>query len=427
MRKIIYSMAVVLLLAACASETKEKPLEQSNMQQEVIAMNKSMHGKWQGVIDIPQMPLEVILNLQKGNGTLTVPAQGLSDFPFESVEYDDQQLNITIDFAGSLIKITGTLEKEQINATFTQNGQTFPLLLKPFTEVATTYDELTIPVEGGKLKVALQMPDEPNGELVIIHAGSGPTNKDGNTIGSGKNDSLKMLAEDLARQGIASVRFDKRGIGENTALIKKEQDLRFDHYVKDVAAIIDYMKQDERFTSIHLIGHSEGALIMTLAAQESDIASLTLLAGAGRPVDEILLEQLTASLPPTLLAESKTALENLKAGKAVQNVSAELQSLFRASVQPYMMSWLQYDPQQEVSNVSVPILVIQGKKDIQITETDAKALQKGNEQATVRYFDQMNHVLKDIKGDRTENIASYTNPDVPLAVGLIEEIVSFIR
>ena len=420
-------MAAVLFLTACTSETKEKSQEQTAIEQEAIAMNEDILGKWQGVIDIPQMPLEVILNLQQDTGTLTVPVQGLSDFPFESVNYDDRQLTITIDLAGSVIKIIGTLENNQIVATFTQNGQTFPLLLKPFTEVAATYDELTVPVEGGKLKVALQMPDNPTGELAIIQAGSGPTNKDGNTIGSGKNDSLKMLAEDLATQGIASVRFDKRGIGENTALIKKEQDLRFNQYVNDVVAILDYMKQDERFTSIHLIGHSEGALIMTLAAQDSDIGSLTLLAGAGRPADELLMEQLTASLPSTLLVESKTALEKLKAGKMVSNVSAELQSLFRTSVQPYMMSWLQYDPQKELANVSAPILIVQGKKDIQITQADATALKNGNEQATVRYFDQMNHVLKDIKGDRSENIASYTNPDYPLATGLIEEIVSFIR
>ena len=420
-------MAAVLFLTACTSETKEKSQEQTAIEQEAIAMNEDILGKWQGVIDIPQMPLEVILNLQQDTGTLTVPVQGLSDFPFESVNYDDRQLTITIDLAGSVIKIIGTLENNQIVGTFTQNGQTFPLLLRAFTEVAATYDELTVPVEGGKLKVALQIPDNPTGELAIIQAGSGPTNKDGNTIGSGKNDSLKMLAEDLATQGIASVRFDKRGIGENTALIKKEQDLRFNQYVNDVVAILDYMKQDERFTSIHLIGHSEGALIMTLAAQDSDIGSLTLLAGAGRPADELLMEQLTASLPSTLLAESKTALEKLKAGKMVSNVSAELQSLFRTSVQPYMMSWLQYDPQKELANVSAPILIVQGKKDIQITQADATALKNGNEQATVRYFDQMNHVLKDIKGDRSENIASYTNPDYPLAKGLIEEIVSFIR
>ena len=102
MRKVVYSMAVVLLLAACTSETKEKPQEQSTTEQEVIAMSENLLGKWQGVIDTPQMPLEVILNLQKGSGTLTVPAQGLSDLPFKSVEYDDGQLNSTIDVAGSL-------------------------------------------------------------------------------------------------------------------------------------------------------------------------------------------------------------------------------------------------------------------------------------------------------------------------------------
>lgn len=102
MRKIVYSMAPVLLLTACISETKGKSQEQSATEQEVMGVNENMLGKWQGAIDIPQIPLEVILNLQQDTCTLTVPAQGLSDLLFKSVEYDDGQLNSTIDAAGSL-------------------------------------------------------------------------------------------------------------------------------------------------------------------------------------------------------------------------------------------------------------------------------------------------------------------------------------
>lgn len=423
----MYSLAATMLLVACNNEEANESATTDQQQQEVMSMNEKLLGKWQGLIEIPQMPLEVTLDLQKNDGYFSVPAQGLSEFPVTNVNYNDSQVAVEIDLAGSLIKINGLLKDEQIEATFTQNGQTFPLVLKPYTEASVTYEELVVPVTGGELKVALQMPDKPTGALAIIHAGSGPTNKDGNTIGSGKNNSLKMLAEDLAAEGIASIRYDKRGIGDNAALITKEEDLTFESYVADVKAIVDSMITDERFSTIHLIGHSEGALIMTIAAKQSEVASLTLLAGAGRSIDEILLEQLTASLPPNLLAESELALKKLKAGQKVVNVSKELQALFRPSVQPYMMSWLQYNPQQELKDVDVPILIIQGKKDIQITETDAQALQAGNTKAKVHYFENMNHVLKNVNGDRQQNIASYTNPELPLAQGLIEEIVLFIN
>lgn len=423
----MYSLAVTMLLVACNSEEANESATTEQQQQEVVSMNEKLLGKWQGLIEIPQMPLEITLDLQKDSGHFSVPAQGLSEFPIENVNYNDSQVVVEIDLAGSLIKINGLLKGEQIEASFTQNGQTFPLILKPYTEAPVTYEELLVPVTGGELKVALQMPDNPTGALAIIQAGSGPTNKDGNTVGSGKNNSLKMLAEDLADQGIASIRYDKRGIGDNAALMTKEEDLTFDDYVADVKAIANSMTKDERFSTLHLIGHSEGALIMTIAAKQNEVASLTLLAGAGRPIEEILLEQLTASLPPNLLTESKLALEKLKTGQRVANVSKELQALFRPSVQPYMMSWLQYNPQQELKDVKVPILIIQGKKDIQITETDANALQGGNSNAKVRYFKDMNHILKDIDGDQQQNIASYTNPDLPLAKGLIEEIVLFIN
>lgn len=427
MRKIAYSLVVVLLLSACNSESTDKPTAEQQMKQEVVDMEEALLGKWQGMIEIPQLPLEIILNLGKTSGSISVPAQGISDYALESIKYNESDVAITINLAGSLIKIAGTLKNETIEGTFTQNGQSYPITLKSYTEAPVTYEELLIPVAGGELKAALEMPDKVTGELVIIHAGSGPTNKDGNTIGAGSNNSLKMIAESLAENGIASIRFDKRGVGDNTALIKKEEDLTFDVYVEDVKSIVDYAKKDDRFNEIHLLGHSEGALIMTIAAQQNGVASLISVAGIGRPADEVLMEQLSASLTPNLLVESEKALQQLKAGKKVETVSAQLQSLFRPSVQPYMISWLKYDSQHEISNVTVPIIILQGKKDIQVTEKDAENLHAANNDAIIHYFDKMNHVLKDIEGDRDQNLASYYNPDLPLTNGLIDEITEFIK
>lgn len=432
MRKILYMAVASVLMVACGNDASGTDIAikgQTESSKEAIQVNEALLGKWQGMIKIPQSPLEIILDLQKMNGSISVPAQGLSEFPFESVHYNDNHIKIKIDLAGSLIKIEGTYEKEQVEGTFTQNGQTFPITLNPYEEVdaSITYEEHSIPVFDGELKVALQMPEQPTGELVIIQAGSGPTNKDGNTIGGGSNNSLKMIAESLADQGIASIRYDKRGIGENTALIAKEEDLTFDMYVQDVTSIVDYAKKDSRFTEVHLLGHSEGALIMAIAAQKSNIDSLISIAGAGRPADEILKEQLAASLPPNLLVESEKALQQLKAGNKVGKVSTELQSLFRPSVQPYMVSWLKYNPQHEINNVKVPILILQGKMDIQITEEDAENLKSANGKAQLHYFDYMNHVLKDVQGSREQNMASYSNPQLPLANGLLDEIVKFVK
>lgn len=433
MKKMVCVVSVALLLAACSANdnTTDKSTDSaeqtmSNKGAEVV-MNESVLRIWQGMIEIPQAPLEVILNLEKHTGSLSVPAQGLSDFAFESVDYEGDKVTIKIDLAGSLIKIVGDYSEEQIDSTFTQNGQTFPLTLKPFIEVPMTYEEIQIPVTGGQLKAALQMPDKPTGELVILHAGSGPTNKDGNTIGGGSNNSLKMLAEDLATEGIASIRFDKRGIGENTTLVKKEEELTLEAYVEDVSSIIKYSKQDDRFDEVHLIGHSEGALIMTLAAQTNEVNSLITLAGAGRFADVILKEQLLASVPPNVLKESTDILEKLKTGEQVSNIPLELQSLFRVSVQPYLISWLKYAPQEELAKIKIPVAVIQGKNDIQVTVDDAEALKAGNSSAELIYFDHMNHVLKDVAVDRARNIESYSNPDIPLALGLVESIVNFIR
>ena len=386
-------------------------------------------GQWSGQIDIPQSPLAVQLNLsENGTGTFSVPAQGVKDFPVKSVTVTGNKIRVDIEIAGSSMVIEGTVAEEKISATFTQNGMTLPLTLTPSEESKVTYEELTIPVTGGQLKVALQMPTvEVNVPVpvAIIIAGSGATTKDGNTV-LGDNNSLKMLAENLAAQGIATIRYDKRGVGDNISLVTKEEDLTFNEYAKDAESIVKAINDDARFSTVHIIGHSEGSLVGMIASTATKVDSIVSIAGVGRPIEELLIEQLTAQLPEDLLKKSKEILTSLKKGELVPDVPESLYSLFRPSVQPYMISWLQYDPAEVLKKLDVPTLIVQGKNDLQVKMTDSQRLSTAKPTAEIVYFDKMNHVLKDSPTDQAGNLATYADPTLPLTEGLVESISSFI-
>ena len=389
-------------------------------------------GHWGGTIEIPQSPLAVQIRLlEDGTGTFAVPYQGIKDYPIKSVNVTDNKLRLEIDLAGSSIVIDGTVEEGKITATFAQNGMTIPLTLTPYEapeEAEVTYEEVSIPVTGGQLKVALQMPTIEATSPVpvaIIIAGSGPTTKDGNTA-LGENNSLKMLAEDLAAQGIATIRYDKRGVGENIGLITKEEDLVFTDYAKDVESIVKAIGDDARFSEVHVIGHSEGSLVGMVAATSTKVDSIVSIAGAGRPIDEVIIEQLTPQLTPDLLTKSKEIFASLKKGELVADVPESLYSLFRPSVQPYLISWLQYNPAEVLKKLDVPTLIVQGKNDLQVKMTDGERLSTAKPTAETVYFDNMNHVLKDAPADFEGNMATYANPTLPLAEGLVDSISAFI-
>ncbi|MEC1177886.1 alpha/beta fold hydrolase [Metasolibacillus meyeri] len=401
----------------------EKLLSQDEMEESVLPI-----GQWGGKIAIPQSPLSVILQINEDGKTyFSVPAQGLNNYPVSSIEVNNDQLKISVDIAGTVISIEGKVEEDRIVADFSQNGMTFPLMLTPYEPPVITYEELLIPVENGQLKVALEMPENAIAKVpvAVIIAGSGPTTKDGNTA-AGENNSLKMLAEGLAQQGIATIRFDKRGVGDNVGLIQDEGDLRFTSYSQDVEQMIEFLQQDSRFSSVHLIGHSEGSLVGILAAQATTVTSMTSIAGAGRPIDEILLEQLSAQLPQPLLETVTTILVQLKKGEMVDDIPEDLSALFRPSIQPYLVSWLKYDPAIQLAELNIPTLIVQGNNDLQVTKTDAERLHTAKSDAEIIYFDMMNHVLKDAPADRDGNLKTYANPTLPLTEGLVEKIATFI-
>ena len=288
-----------------------------------------------------------------------------------------------------------------------------PLTLQ--TDQGTLYGTLLLPQSDRPLPVAL------------LIAGSGPTDRDGNNPAGGHNDSLKRLAQALAKQGIASLRYDKRGVAASRAATPDERDLSVEQYVADAVAWGRLLKADSQFSRLILIGHSEGALIASLAAPEADADALISLAGSSRPIDQVLREQLHHRLPPKLLAQSNALLDALVAGRQTEQVADELQVLFRPSVQPYLISLFRQNPAEAFARVRMPALIVQGSHDIQVDVADAHNLKVANSNAELVLIEGMNHVLRIVPLDLKAQLASYDNPRQPLARLLTEQIVSFIQ
>lgn len=300
-------------------------------------------------------------------------------------------------------------------------------MLAPLAQAQTLLNQtMTVQVPGGHLQGSLLLPKaEAPIPVALLIAGSGPTDRNGNNP-MGRNDSLKRLAQALARRGIASLRYDKRGIGKSQAVAPDESLLSVEAYVADAEAWARQLKEDSRFSDVVLIGHSEGALIASLAAPNVEPAALISIAGSGRPIDQLLREQLQGRLPPPLLATAFYLLDELKAGRTHEQVPDTLQVLFRLSVQPYLISLFRYDPAEAFANTSAPALIIQGTHDIQVERKDAEILQSARSDAELAVIGGMNHVLRITPAASNGQTASYSQPELPIAHELTERISRFL-
>jgi pimeloyl-ACP methyl ester carboxylesterase len=286
---------------------------------------------------------------------------------------------------------------------------------------------ISLDTGSGELYGSLLLPkSEQPVPVVLIVSGSGPTDRDGNNPDGGRNDSLKRLAWVLAKHNIASVRYDKRGVAASLAATPDERNLSLDAYVADTVAWGEKIKADPRFGPLILLGHSEGALIATLAAPKLDAAALISISGTARPVDQVLRQQLSDRLPPALMLRSNQLLDSLKAGQVDRDVPEPLQVIFRPSVQPYLITLFREDPAAAFARLKMPALIIQGSNDIQVGVGDARMLKAVKPDAQLALIEGMNHVMRIVPNDIKRQVASYKDPQLPLAAELGSRIISFI-
>lgn len=265
--------------------------------------------------------------------------------------------------------------------------------------------------------------------VVLIVPGSGPTDRDGNNPMGLQTDAYKLLAEGLIDRRIASVRIDKRGMfgsrqaGDPNAVTPAA-------YVADIHAWIDAIKAERGSDCVFLLGHSEGALMVTLAARDRrDVCGLILVAGMGRPMGEVIRAQLRANpANAPILDEALAALDELEAGRRVDTstMTPALLPLFNPAVQGYLMSVLTVDPVEALRAARKETLVLQGDRDLQVSVDDARKLDSVRN-TELRIIGGMNHVLKDAPEDRAGNLATYADPSLPLSKDVIRRIRNFVK
>jgi len=264
---------------------------------------------------------------------------------------------------------------------------------------------------------------EPNSVLSIIISGSGPTDRDGNNT-SLKSDYLKILADGLYQNGISSYRYDKRGVGSSIGDINSGNDIRFSDYINDVVSIINHFKATEEFQKIVVIGHSEGALIGMIASR-SIADQFISIAGAAEDYLTLIQRQLSIQ-PPYVKSMSDPIIEKLKNKELVDSVPPLLNSLFNKNVQKYLIDASSYHPEEEISRLDMPILIIQGTNDIQIQVKDAQMLHNAAAKSRLEIIQGMNHVFRQAPENRLLNMQTYGNPELPIDNSLVNLIVGFI-
>ncbi|RMA58469.1 alpha/beta hydrolase family protein [Ulvibacter antarcticus] len=271
----------------------------------------------------------------------------------------------------------------------------------------------------------LLLPDTPEKPLLaIIIADSGPTDRNGNQQMM-ENNSLRYLAEGLYNNGIASFRYDKRIVKQMKDRTISEKDIRFDDFIEDAVKVIDYFKRSGEFSKIYVIGHGQGSLVGMVAAQNRADGFVS-IAGAGQQIDDVIVDQL-ANQAPGLEENARLAFDDLRVNGVAINYSPGLASIFRKDIQPFIRSWMAYDPSVEIRKLNTPILIINGEKDLQVQLSEAEILHNAAPDADYKIFPQMNHIMKEINGNDIENSKSYNEYKIPVMPELIENISTFIK
>jgi uncharacterized protein len=287
------------------------------------------------------------------------------------------------------------------------------------------------PGPSGPLKGTMLAPASDGAPMMLVIPGSGPTDRDGNNPLGVKAATYKLLAEGLAARGIGTVRIDKRGMFASSMAVANGNDVTIDDYVTDVGAWIASIRKQTGAPCVWVLGHSEGGLVALAAAQKlPDICGLVLVSTGGRPLGEVLRMQLRANpANAPVLDQAMAAIDSLEAGKHVDvtGMNPALMPLFAPQVQGFLISVFSYDPAKLISTIAKPVLILQGERDLQVSVADAERLKQAAPQAKLVLLPNTNHVLKTVMtDDRRANGATYMDPSLPLAPGVVDAVANFV-
>ncbi len=306
-----------------------------------------------------------------------------------------------------------------------------PFILAALAVATQVESEMTVPGPQGPLAGTLT--DAGKGApVVVIVPGSGPTDRNGDNPLGVAAAPYRLLADALAARKVSTLRIDKRGMFGSKSAIADANAVTITDYASDALAWATEAAKRTGNRCAWLLGHSEGGLVALKAAQmPHGLCGVILLSSPGTPLAQTMKAQLRANpanapiLPPAL-----AAIDSLAAGKRVDpaTLPAPLPTIFPAAVQGFMIDLFAQRPAAEAARITLPMLIVQGDRDIQVPVSDARALAAAAPKATLAILPGVNHVLKSVAADdRAANLATYRDPLLPIAPAVSDTIAAFVK
>ena len=408
MKKIILS---ICLLCSWAGAFAQKPIE----------------GDWVGKLNLGPQSLTIVLHVNcdaqgKVECTLDSPDQGAKGIAVET-DYCSSD-SISVSLASLALSYQGKLKGDEIVGTFTQ-GQSFPLVLKRGEEKLNRPQNPVAPypyktedvafknvADGATLVGTLSYPigyKKGQTPVVLMVTGSGQENRDEESF---DHKPFLVIADYLARHGVATLRYDDRGFGKSTGRdVEHATTLDF---MRDAASGVDFLRTSKQFGKVGILGHSEGGSIAFMLGAKGKVDFVISMAGVGVKGDT------------ALTAQANKILELTGQSMRYSTHQYRMNAIIKRS--PWLNFFIDYDPSADISKTLCPVLAINGSRDIQVISSlnlaGIKAHLKPNPKNIIKEYPSLNHLFQHCK---TGNVSEYRMIEETISPEVLEDIVRFVK
>ena len=388
---------------------------------------KPIEGDWMGKLNLGPQSLTIVLHVNcdaqgKAECTLDSPDQGAKGIAVET-DYCSSD-SISVSLASLSLSFQGKLKGDEIVGTFTQ-GQSFPLVLKrgeeklnrpqnPVAPYPYKTEEVTFKnvADGATLVGTLSYPigyKKGQTPVVLMVTGSGQENRDEEIF---DHKPFLVIADYLARHGVATLRYDDRSFGKSTGG-DVEQTTTLD-FMRDAASGVDFLRTSKQFGKVGILGHSEGGSIAFMLGAKGKVDFVISMAGIGVKGDT------------ALTAQTNKILELTGQSMRFSTHQYRMNAIIKRS--PWLNFFIDYDPSEDISKTLCPVMAINGSRDIQVISSlnlaGIKAHLKPNPKNIIKEYPSLNHLFQHCK---TGNVSEYRIIEETVSPEVLEDIVRFIK